>query len=210
MFGLVIYRFSPQIIWLAKKALGQTVPVDKVKDEAAERKLHSINMRAESKQLKYVGLNQIEALQSIVESRVMKEQRKSLVRTPQQIRESLLMKLNIPPSPLVNFRTSPAPVGPGGQRLLDPGVKRHSFIERKYPAPQSAPSQSSGKQALPLSSSASSITAPQTTSTSGLSGNSSTILNRLGSFSSKMSPPPSRAHGGVGSNQGKLLSSEDV
>ena len=61
----------------------------KVKEEDAEveRAVRKLGQRAEGKQTLYVGLNQVEALQSLIDTRVLKEQKKGLRgRSAQQIR----------------------------------------------------------------------------------------------------------------------------
>ena len=54
-------------------------------------------------QTKFIGINQIESLQSLVDSRIMTAQRHQLFRSPQQIRGEFLHKLGIPPSPLLTL-----------------------------------------------------------------------------------------------------------
>lgn len=181
MTGLIIYRFSAQMMWLLDVLFGKEIPSESPLDAETARKLRKVNMKAEGKQLKYVGLNQIEALQTLVDIRVKKEQRKTLVRSSEQIRGSLLMKLGIPPSPHITIMSSPvltsssfAPSSSsnslaGGPGVALTGMKRHSFVEKK--------------SALPQVSSYTRI--PTSTATGGaLSGNSSTIMNRRGPISS--------------------------
>ena len=159
MTGLVIYRFSTQVLWLFGWLAGRDSIRLSESETKEEKKLRDIGMRAESKQLKYVGLNQIEALQTLVDTRVMKEQRKSLVRSSDQIRGDLFAKLGIPPSPHITVVSSPGP-------SLTGGAKRHSFVERK--------------STIPKVSSYSRFPTTGIPSGQALSGNSSTILNRLG------------------------------
>lgn len=60
-------------------------------------------MKALGKQAKYLGLNQIEGLETLLDTRVLKEQRRNLYRSPQQLRGSYLLKLGIPPSPQISI-----------------------------------------------------------------------------------------------------------
>eukprot|EP01041_Mallomonas_annulata_P000990 gene990-1938_t len=99
MFGLVVYRFTAQIRSLIHHLN------DKISDEEleAEKEARIIGIKAERKQTNYLGLNQIEALQTLVDSRVTKAQKSQLFRSPQQIRGNLLLRLGIPPSPYVSL-----------------------------------------------------------------------------------------------------------
>lgn len=108
MFGLVIYRFCPQILELWDNLVGKNIDMEEVE---TSRKMRTISKRIEQKQINYVGLNQIEALQSLVDTRVLKAQKISLFRSPGQIRSKLLVKLGIPPSPLVSIRPGPVMLG---------------------------------------------------------------------------------------------------
>ena len=99
MFGLVLYRFMGQIILLVERLSGK-----QRKEDAAEvRKARLIGIRAERKQTKYVGFNQMESLQSLIDTRVWRAQHQALFRSPGQIRGSLLVRLGIPPSPHVSM-----------------------------------------------------------------------------------------------------------
>lgn len=67
-------------------------------------------------------MNQIEALNTLVDSRLVVERNKVLYRSPQTIRGSLLAKLGIPPSPLLTL-------GPKGRytdiaNMSGPGMER--------------------------------------------------------------------------------------
>lgn len=104
MSGLVVYRFTAQLqgLWMS---ITQTLTAE----EAAIRKLAKrIGMRSEKKQTKLIGLNQIEALNAMIDSRVMTAQRAQLFRSPAQVRGELLLKLGIPPSPMISL-------GPAGR-----------------------------------------------------------------------------------------------
>ena len=74
-----------------------------LEDAEAEERARLVGVAAEQRSSLYVGLNQIEALNTLIDTRVWREQRQALFRTPQQIRGSLLVRLGIPPSPLVSF-----------------------------------------------------------------------------------------------------------
>lgn len=88
MSGLVVYRFMAQVIALFKRITGRTTP-EEIAEEKAARKIAA---NTERKSQKYVGLNQIESLQTLLDTRVWKAQMKSLFRTPQQIRGNFLAK----------------------------------------------------------------------------------------------------------------------
>mmetsp|Transcript_34580 Transcript_34580/g.35256 ORF Transcript_34580/g.35256 Transcript_34580/m.35256 type:complete len:540 (-) Transcript_34580:267-1886(-) len=107
MTGLVVYRFTAQLRTLYEHIFG-TLTEEEVVAEKVARK---IGKKTERKQLKFVGLNQVEALNTFVDIRVSHAQKAQLFRSPQQIRGSLLMRLGIPPSPYISL-------GPKG-RLAD-------------------------------------------------------------------------------------------
>jgi hypothetical protein len=98
MFGLVLYRFMNSIT----SCFSAKASPD---DDDSLRTVRAITNKAEARQSKYVGFNQIEALNSLIDTRVMKERKVAFYRSPQQIRGSLLLRLGIPPSPL--FSISP-------------------------------------------------------------------------------------------------------
>lgn len=126
MFGLVLYRFSAQIKGLWDAITGHS---EDLVDEEAERRTKIVCRKAEQKQAKYLGLNQIEAVQGVFDSRVMSAQRKALFRSPQQIRGSLLVRLGIPPSPHVQNILAADVASGQGQTLLTKGSRMPSFIE---------------------------------------------------------------------------------
>jgi drug/metabolite transporter (DMT)-like permease len=107
MIGLVIYRFSNEVIFVWKKLTGQKL------EEEDDEKTKQIVKKAERKQWKYLGLNQAEYMQTFVDTRVSKEKANAsmLVRSPTNIRGAFLAKIGIPPSPLISM-------GPGKRPLI--------------------------------------------------------------------------------------------
>lgn len=107
MFGLVVYRFTAQIRSLYHHLL------DKITAEELEQEEEAriIGMNAERKQTNFLGLNQIDSLQTFVDIRVQKEKKQLMFRSTQQIRGSLLLRLGIPPSPFVSINTSASAKG---------------------------------------------------------------------------------------------------
>jgi hypothetical protein len=99
MFGLLLYRFTGQFLAFWERFTGKEVP----EDIETEMRARMIGIRAEGRQMRYVGFNQIEALQSLIDTRVWKEQKKALSRSSDQIRGSLLLRLGIPPSPMISL-----------------------------------------------------------------------------------------------------------
>eukprot|EP00599_Poterioochromonas_sp_BG-1_P002851 CAMPEP_0173142518 /NCGR_PEP_ID=MMETSP1105-20130129/6133_1 /TAXON_ID=2985 /ORGANISM="Ochromonas sp., Strain BG-1" /LENGTH=448 /DNA_ID=CAMNT_0014055919 /DNA_START=235 /DNA_END=1581 /DNA_ORIENTATION=- len=106
MTGLIIYRFNKEILSFIQRLLGTTT----AEDLSASRKSYAKKLLkdVEIKQLKYLGLNQMESLQTLVDVRIMKEQSRLLFKSPQQIRGNLYNKIGIPPSPLLS-------IGPGNR-----------------------------------------------------------------------------------------------
>jgi drug/metabolite transporter (DMT)-like permease len=128
MGGLVVYRFSEPVTALISKVLG--LEVFDQEDGLESSRSRNINRQAEQKQTKYMGLNQIEGLSALFDSRVRKERSKTLFRSPQQIRGSLLLKLGIPPSPHVTLERQ----GRGNSFIEIRGrgsARTNSFIEMK-------------------------------------------------------------------------------
>ena len=61
------------------------------------------------KQLPYIGINQIESLQTLLDTRIMKGQIQTLLyRSPRIIRENYLIKLGVSPSPQIAYRGPPS------------------------------------------------------------------------------------------------------
>ena len=116
MSGLVVYRFTNTLTELWYSITGFTLSEDERKAAARARE---ILQRTESEQTKYVGINQIEGLNALFDTRVMTAQKKYLQRNSQQIRGSFLARLGIPPSPLLEL----SPVIGGNRK--SPG-KRYS------------------------------------------------------------------------------------
>lgn len=145
MLGLVLYRFSDKILTVWARWTGGEVP-----DEEEEERSALVRTKAESRQTKYVGLNQIEGIQSLFDSRVARAQHLALFRSPQQIKGSLLLRLGIPPSPhvqsmLTSRAAAGATLGDEGQQeggltrksgvpsfiQLSNAVRNSSFVEKK-------------------------------------------------------------------------------
>lgn len=112
MTGLVIYRFSKDIWSLYLKLRG--LDDDAMISEAELRAKRKIAKFVERKQLKFLGFNQMEHLQSLFDTRVLREQSIMLFRSPGQIRSTFLAKIGIPPSPHITMS------GPGRQPSINP------------------------------------------------------------------------------------------
>lgn len=135
MLGLVCYRFTPALIALWKRVRGIEDSDEEVETARAARVL---GKEAERHQTKYMGLNQIEGIESLFDTRVWKEQRKGLFRSPQQIRGTLLTKLGIPPSPHISFtptrggRVKPSPSLAITKPIKSPFISGNRVPDRKY------------------------------------------------------------------------------
>ena len=105
MIGLIIYRFATQLLIQWNWWWFGTLSFEEIE---AEKLLRKIQNSAQHKQTNYVGLNQIEQLQTLVSTRILKATKKQLFRSPGQIRGSFLARLGIPPSPLISM----VPVSP--------------------------------------------------------------------------------------------------
>ena len=101
MMGLVEYRFSANLATLWYRIIGDTAQL--AADEEEEKKAQMVGRKSERKQARYLGLNQIEAVEGVIDSRVMRDQRAALFRSPKQIRGNFLLSLGIPPSPKLQY-----------------------------------------------------------------------------------------------------------
>eukprot|EP00981_Chlorochromonas_danica_P006664 scaffold1447_cov165-Ochromonas_danica.AAC.10 len=108
MGGLVVYRFSGALLSLWAMLTGQK---ESKEEEELHKRKRNIVKSAEKKQLKYLGINQTEYLQSFVDTRVEREMY-VLFRSPQQIRGAYLAKVGVQPSPLISM-------GPGRRPMVD-------------------------------------------------------------------------------------------
>ena len=102
MIGLVLYRFMSQLVSVWNLLTGNR----NLEDEDLLKKARLVEKKALGKQTKFIGINQIEGIETLFDTRVWREQKKSLFRSPQQIRGSLLLRLGIPPSPLISIGSS--------------------------------------------------------------------------------------------------------
>jgi drug/metabolite transporter (DMT)-like permease len=136
MIGLVVYRFMPQFIGLWLSMTGQVDEELELTTEKARRMVTVI----ERKQANFIGLNQMESLNAVFDTRLIKARDIMLLRSPQQIRSSYLVRLGIAPSPLIDVsprsRHTPGSVrrGSGGPSYLPnlkPGLQKR-MSEGKY------------------------------------------------------------------------------
>lgn len=106
MFGLVIYRFNNQLSEFYEYIVGTKID----DNELILRKSAKImTSKLTRKQLPYIGINQIESLQTLLDTRIMKGQIQTLLyRSPRVIRENYLIKLGVSPSPQIAYRGPPS------------------------------------------------------------------------------------------------------
>ena len=99
MAGLIVYRFSGALYSIYSSLFTATSEEEMALVKEAKR----IGKQTEKTQMKMIGLNQLEALNAMIDSRVMTAQRSQLFRSPAQVRGDFLLKLGIPPSPMVSL-----------------------------------------------------------------------------------------------------------
>ena len=97
MSGLIIYRFMPAILLAYHSCMG-TLSAEELEEEKLRNKT-----TAKTAKKYVVGLNQVETNNAFFYSKVISNQKKTLFRHPSQIRSSLLVKLGVPPSPLITM-----------------------------------------------------------------------------------------------------------
>ena len=141
MAGLIIYLFTAVIQSLWAHYTGSLSK----EDLAREKLANVIDMKTQKQQTRLVGFNQMEALNTIIDTRISKAQTTVAPRSPQQIRNSLLVKLGIPPSPSLTtgprsrgLSQSPNLTGHGpvlGERRISESwdkIKKRSSLEGVY------------------------------------------------------------------------------
>lgn len=99
MTGLVIFRFYPAIQSVYLQLIGEM----STEENETRAKAIAIAKQSAKKQLKFVGANQLEGVETLVDTRISREQRRGLYRNPVQIRSNYLTRLGIPPSPQVTL-----------------------------------------------------------------------------------------------------------
>ena len=143
MMGLVQYRFSAQLATLWNRVVGNTAQL--AADEEEEKRVKLVGRKAEQKQARYLGLNQIEAVEGVFDSRVTRDQTAALFRSPQQIRGNFLLSLGIPPSPhvqhllaaeesLQNVQLQPLSKTSKMPSFIEmnKGLRANSFVSKSY------------------------------------------------------------------------------
>lgn len=99
MAGLIIYRFMTPLVEFVNSALGRKQDLEESEIEAMARKISRVITKKYSN---YVGLNQIESLQTVIDSKInLEHKNKRMFRSSDQIRGNLLVRLGIPPSPAI-------------------------------------------------------------------------------------------------------------
>ena len=138
MSGLVMYRFMPLLVETWNQIRGIKPDVEESELESIAKK---ISRTITKKYTNYVGLNQIESLQTLIDHKIYREnEKKKLYRTSNQIRGNLLVKLGIPPSPAITMQ---------GGRNQPIGGKRSSpfatpMLSKRYSDASDNPGRSSG------------------------------------------------------------------
>lgn len=123
MFGLIVYRFTSSLhIWWSQYTHTFT------KDQMNLNKLeNTIDTKSQQKQIIYYGLNQMESLNAVVDGRLISARAKVLHRSPSQVRNSYLVKIGLPASPLISTGAKNRGVSsnsPGALNRNGPGIER--------------------------------------------------------------------------------------
>ena len=100
------------------------------------------------KQLPYIGINQIESLQTLLDTRIMKGQIQTLLyRSPRIILENYLIKLGVSPSPRIAYHGPPSSrqqqhkvassrsASSAASSLSSPGVKTAATTRQQFQPP---------------------------------------------------------------------------
>lgn len=101
MSGLVVYRFSNQLVELWESLNGLVVDPEEMDKRMSAR---IVAKKIESRSARFVGINQIESVETLLDTKVLSAQLQVLFRSPRIIRENYLLKLGVNPSPQLSVR----------------------------------------------------------------------------------------------------------
>ena len=101
MLGLVVYRFSNQLLELWESINGVVIAQDVMEKRMSARK---VAKKIGSKSARFLGINQLDTYETIMDTKVLNAQAQVLFRSPRLIRENLLLKLGVNPSPQLSVQ----------------------------------------------------------------------------------------------------------
>lgn len=100
MAGLVVYRFSNQLMELWESLNGVVVDPEEMDKRMSAR----IVAKKVARNAHVVGFNQIDTMETLLDTKVLNAQMQVLFRSPRVIRENYLLKLGVNPSPQLSVR----------------------------------------------------------------------------------------------------------
>lgn len=101
MLGLVVYRFSKQMGELWESLNGVIVDTEEMAKRMSAR---AVAKKIESRSARFIGLNQLDTYETIMDTKVLNAQMAALFRSPRIIRENYLLKLGVSPSPQLSVQ----------------------------------------------------------------------------------------------------------
>ncbi len=120
LFGLLLYRFAQTLMKKMRRVLAGGVTSDEV---AAEGTADRAARLATQESVRYIGLNQAEYLEPMVDTWVRKAQFRSFSKSPERVRGDLLLRLGIPPSPVIRLASRGGSPYLGRERRLSEPMK---------------------------------------------------------------------------------------
>ncbi len=120
LLGLFLYRFARTVMNKLRRALAGGVTSEEV---AVEGTADRAARAATKESVRYIGLNQAEYLEPMVDTWVRQAQFRYFLKSPERVRADLLLRLGIPPSPVIRLASR------GGSPYL--GRKRRISEPRK-------------------------------------------------------------------------------
>ncbi len=122
LLGLFLYRFAQTVMKKMRHRLAGGVTSDEV---AAEGTADRAARLATQESVRYIGLNQAEYLEPMVDTWVRKAQFRSFLKSSERVRGDLLLRLGIPPSPVVRLGSGSPYLG--SERRLSEPLKKSSL-----------------------------------------------------------------------------------
>jgi uncharacterized membrane protein len=143
MLGLVVYRFSKQLLELWESLNGVVVDTEEMVKRMNAR---AVAKKVESRLARFIGWNQLDTYETFLDTKVLNAQTAALFRSPRIIRENYLLKLGVSPSPQLSVQggrtgvvtASPQmrsatgspfiPVAPSNGKINQPNPSKYPFL----------------------------------------------------------------------------------
>ncbi len=118
--GLFLYRFAQTLMKKMRRAMAGGVTSEEV---AAQGTADRAARVATQESVRFIGLNQAEYLEPMVDTWVQKAQFRTFSKSPERVRGDLLLRLGIPPSPVIRLASGGGSPYLGTERRLTDSLK---------------------------------------------------------------------------------------